>query len=275
MKFSTFYFSGTGNTEWAVKEFNQLVIEKGHEYESISIESIKNKETSFLEDIIDRSDFVGFANPIYGGNLPPIMKNFIIKLTKVCENKKEISRPVYIINTIAYVNGFGPFCAKKLFINTNFRIISYVNIQLCNNISTPKLKIKALSTDKMNKRKEKAKGQLLKMIDMMLEGKKYINGVGFYLIPNIFIRRVSKDAIENNYKALSIDIATCSRCMLCVNRCPTKSIEYKENKFIFLPSCTACMRCYNNCSSSSILFNGKYADPKIYERYHGPSSSKD
>jgi len=79
------------------------------------------------------------------------------------------------------------------------------------------------------------------MVDRLLEGKSYITGVGPYLIPNILIRKKSKKSLEDNYKVLSVEITTCKRCILCVNKCPT----------------------------FSILFDGKYADPNIYERHRG------
>ncbi len=31
MKLSTFYFSGTGNTEWAVRKFERIIAECGHD----------------------------------------------------------------------------------------------------------------------------------------------------------------------------------------------------------------------------------------------------
>lgn len=274
MKFSTFYFSGTGNTEWAVKQFNKIIVEREHDGEIISIENIDAQDTSFFIDMVRNSDFVGFANPIYGGDIPPVMKNFIDKLIKTLVDEKEYSKPIYIINTFAYVNGFGPFCVKKLFYNTGFKLISYINIQLCNNISSLKLKVKKISQDKLDKRKKEAKEKLLKMVDMMLAEKSNITGIGPYLIPNILIRKKTKKAIEDNYKVFSVNSVTCNRCMLCVNKCPTKSIRYLDSNFRFLPTCTACMRCYNNCPTFSILFDGRYADPNIYERYHGPDIVK-
>jgi NAD-dependent dihydropyrimidine dehydrogenase PreA subunit len=275
VKFTTFYFSGTGNTEWAVNQFKQIVTERGHDSEIISIDNLVVQKTSFFLDIVRNSDFIGFANPIYGANIPPIMKDFIDKFIKMSADEKECSKQVYIINTFAYVNGFGPICAKKLFSNTGFKLIAYVNLQICNNISTPKLKINRIDQIKLNKRKIKAKENLNKMVGMLLEGKRYITGIGPYLIPNILVRKKSIKAIVNNYKVFKVDIAVCKKCMLCVNKCPTKSIEYKDNDFRFLSTCTACMRCYNNCPTCSILFGGLYADPNTYERYHGSIVLKD
>ncbi|AEY66092.1 hypothetical protein [Clostridium sp. BNL1100] len=51
MKFSTFYFSGTGNTEWAVREFNRIIVECGHDVDSISIDGIDAQKPSFLVEI--------------------------------------------------------------------------------------------------------------------------------------------------------------------------------------------------------------------------------
>ncbi|MDP4121418.1 MAG: EFR1 family ferrodoxin [Bacillota bacterium] len=270
MKFSTFYFSGTGNTEWAVQQFHEILLDNGQESEVYAIENIDLQNMSVLTGIVNNSDFVGFAHPIYGGNIPPIVKSFLENLMREYKDKQNFQKPVYIINTFGYVNGFGPFCARKLFQHTVFTVVSYVNIQLCNNISTPKLKINRLSPDKLNRRKEKAKAELRKAAEKLLAQKRYITGIGPYLLPNIIVRKKSKKGIAENYKIFSVDSATCKKCMLCVNKCPTKSIVYSNGTFSFLPTCTACMRCYNNCPASSILFNGQYADPAIYERYHGP-----
>ncbi len=269
MKFTTFYFSGTGNTKWVVEEFDKIVINTLNDSEIISIESIDNNNFSFLIEKIKNSDFIGFANPIYGGNIPPIMLTFIKNLIKMVENENIAIKPVYIINTFAYVNGFGPFCAKKLFKKSCFKIISYINIRLGNNISLPNFRVKLTDKAILNKRKNIAIENLISSVDLILKGKKKISGIGPYLIPNILIRKKSIIAIKNNYNVLSINCDTCSRCMKCVNSCPTKSIKYENNSFSFLSSCTACMRCYNNCHSYSILFQGKYVDPDLYERYHG------
>lgn len=270
MRFTTFYFSGTGNTEWTVKQFNHMIIEAGHEGEIFSIETIDTEDRSLLIDIVKKSNYIGFANPIYGGDIPPIMRSFISNFTKVLVNEKECLKQIYIINTFAYVNGFGSICAKKMFYNTTFTLISYVNIRLCNNISRPGLNMKIISEDKLDKRKGKAKEELKKLVERLLTGKRYITGIGPYLIPNIFVRKKAKKLIRDNYKAFSVDMETCSKCFLCVNRCPTHSIKYLDNRFKFLPGCTACMRCYNYCPNFSILFDGKYADPNVYKRYHGP-----
>jgi Dissimilatory sulfite reductase (desulfoviridin), alpha and beta subunits len=275
MRFTTFYFSGTGNTEWAVRKFSQFLNDAGHDAKMYSVDSVDVCDTSLLEEIVHKSDYTGFANPIYGGNIPPIMKNFIHNIAKVLENKEKNTIQTYFINTFAYINGFGPICTKKLLYDTPFKLISYVNIRLCNNISKPGLKSSGISDDILKVRKDKAEKELKKMVGKLLSGEKYITGIGPYLIPNIFIRKKTEKLIADNYKALSIDESTCRKCLLCVRNCPTKSIKYSENGFKFTPGCTACMRCYNLCPTFSVLFNGKFADPNEYQRYYGPETKKE
>ena len=77
MIFSTFYFSGTGNTKWTVEQFDRIIREKGHEGFVYSIDQNEDMTDAFLTNIIERSDMVGFASPIYASDIAPIMRNFI------------------------------------------------------------------------------------------------------------------------------------------------------------------------------------------------------
>jgi len=83
MKFSTFYFSGTGNTRWAVETFNAIISEKGHQAAMFSIDFGEKLSDERILDIIREADCIGPANPIYGGDVPPIMKGFIELITTV------------------------------------------------------------------------------------------------------------------------------------------------------------------------------------------------
>lgn len=269
MVFSTFYFSGTGNTKWAAEQFSNIVTCKGHKAQLFSIDINEKLTDAIIKDIIGNSDFIGFANPIYGADIPPIMKRFISRLNSIYQNEKTIIRSTYIINTCGYVNAFGPIAAKKLFANTCFNLKGYVNIRLCNNVSTPKLKVDRIKKTVINNRKVRGKKELVLLSKRLLRGRKYINGFGPYLIPGIVIRHRMKKAIENNYKSLSVDSQKCKKCMLCINTCPTQSITLYDNQFKFSPSCTACMRCYNFCQTSAILLDGIYADPEEYHRFRG------
>jgi NAD-dependent dihydropyrimidine dehydrogenase PreA subunit len=170
------------------------------------------------------------------------MRKFLIRISNLQDYEKKKEIPVYIINTYAYVNAFGPIAAKKMFVDTYFYIQAYVNIRLCNNISKPKLKPEKLSKKKLQKRIDHALRELNVLYKKLISDKKYITGIGAYLIPGILIRSKLKNAVLDNYKSLSVNNDTCLNCMQCVEHCPTRSIQYNEGKFDFLSDCTACMR---------------------------------
>ena len=87
---------------------------------------------------------------------------------------------------------------------------------MSNNISTPKIRAKFLTSEKMKIRMNKGKEEIEKLINRTIDRKRYIRNIGFYLIPGILIRRVTKNAQRNNYLALSINKEKCSQCMLCL-----------------------------------------------------------
>lgn len=266
MKFSIFYFSGTGNTKWAVKEFSNSVNKREHECNIYSIET----QITNLQEIVNDADIIGFAFPLYGANIPKIVKNFINKfrnnLNSACKKQ------CFIITTAGYIDAYGPFTAGKMLKPNGFSLVGYINIKMSNNISTPKIRANFLTSEKMKKRMIKGKDKIERLIYSLINQKPYIRNIGLYLLPGIFIRKASEKGKKNNYKALSVDKEKCSLCMTCVNSCPTKSIIYSDKEFSFLPSCTACMRCYNFCSKYAICHEGRYADPSIYKRYTGPQT---
>jgi len=263
MKITLFYFSGTGNTKWAVEQFDEIVSDKGCDCKIYSIED----ELNNLGDIINKTELIGFAFPIYGANVPDIMQRFIEQFKGVLNNT--IKKQTFLITTAGYIDAFGPFVAGNLLKRNGLKLIGYINLKISNNISTPKIKGNFPNSQKLKIRMDKSRYTISKLIDRLSVKKKYIRNIGFYLLPGIIIRKAASKGLKDNYLALSINKEKCCQCMLCVKNCPTKSIIFVNNEFNFLPSCTACMRCYNFCSSFAIYHKGKYADPGIYRRYRG------
>lgn len=260
-----YYFSGTGNTKWAVNELCRNLMQENHACTAISID----EKGIVPDESIVHADVVGFAFPIFGANMPNIMILFFKKLQK--HRDLNNSKPAFILTTAGFVDGFGPFSGNRYLKSCGFKLLSYVNLKLSNNISTPKLKSKIQDMESINSRLEKSKLVLLKVANCILMNKRYVTNIGPYLLPGFVIRKILKQAQSNCYLSLSVDNKRCIKCMRCVNNCPTQSIAYTSDQFHFAPSCTACMRCYNFCPANAILHFGIYADPEIYKRYLGPT----
>ena len=272
MLFTTFYFSGTGNTKWVAEQLERIVVQSGHQSKLYSIDNFdRSAEADFIKELKE-STYIGIANPIYGADVPPIMKRFIMWLTDCLKSAEIYSVPLYVINTFGYVNAFGPFEAGKLFDQDCFKMMAYVNIRLCNNISTYEHKSKLVSVETQKIKKKRAIGELQTVIERLLSSQNHIKGIGLYLLPGYLIRSKSGNSIQNHFQSLSVQENTCNRCMSCVHNCPTHAILFQNQQFQFTAACTACMRCYNFCPTASILVNGKFTDPKEYFRYRGPES---
>ena len=132
MLFLTFYFSGTGNTKWAAEKFSHIVNNNGHQSVLHLIDNFDKCSSEDFAKIVNESSFIGFANPIYGTDIPPIMKRFISYITDIMKAEEIHSKPLYIINTFGYVNAHGPIEIKKLLDNDCFMLMAYANIRLCN-----------------------------------------------------------------------------------------------------------------------------------------------
>ena len=267
---TTFYFSGTGNTKWVVEQLNCIVKEGGHQAKAYAIDHFNQISKVDLIKIITKSTYIGLAHPIYGARVPPIMKEFVNLLMDIITSEEISVKPLYIINTFGYVNAFGPIAARKLLRSDCFNLKAYVNIRLCNNISTISCKTAPITDEQLRIRKQNAIGELRSFVKDILFSKKHIKGIGLYLLPGILIRKKSLKCIENHYKELSVQTSTCNRCMLCVQKCPANCISFSNEKFTFSNKCTACMRCYNFCPTASILINSVFTDPQEYLRYKGP-----
>lgn len=271
MRFAIFYFSGTGNTKWAVDEFARLVVEKGFTAECHAIEKPLPTDTAFLSEVCANADYIGLGYPVYGANLPPIVRRFLVQL-KMASRKSSTRRPVFAIATVGFVNAFGPICLAKELNGTPLKLQASVNVRLANNASVPGLKSKPVPSATLEKRKATARLKLGVLLDRLANGRRHVTGIGPYLLPGILIRRLLAAHLASSHRLLSVNPATCNQCMSCVDNCPTDSIQFEDGQFVFRSGCTACMRCYNFCPTHSVLYKGKFADPAEFPRYRGPQS---
>ena len=83
-----------------------------HQAVSRAIDNFDQMSKEDLTDTIKRSTYIGLAHPIYGADMPPIMKEFACLMMDIIKSEKIPAKPFYIINTFGYVNAFGPFAAQ-------------------------------------------------------------------------------------------------------------------------------------------------------------------
>lgn len=257
MKCVIFYFSGTGNTKWIVKNTTKLLTEKGYDAVNYSLEKFDDNHPEIVAAAVQNCDYIGFAYPIYGANVPRIMREFFeefIKLSKVYDNS---NTKLLFINTFGYVNGHGYFRLKKLFKNCHLPIMGYFNFRLTNNTKKRTGKEPLLGNLIPASIKKKGYNKIRSLIYAMEHGRKVINGIGPHLIVSGIIKNILDPIIRDNYTKMAVDYEACIKCMQCVEKCPVQGIEYIDDKFVFNDNCETCCRCYNICPSKAIILRSK------------------
>ncbi len=250
MKFITFYFSGTGNTKWIAGQFDEMARAAGHRNSSYSVFEI-NSIAGYSDEILS-ADYIVLAFPLYGANIPRLMRSFISLMSGHLKQLRIANKKLIVVNNVGFVNGAGIFFMKKFIRNSPLEITIYLNIRTSNTAPSRK-RNRAVVGDKLPEVvKARAKGQLEKAITMAAEGRVLIQGAGPHLLMGCLIRRLLRNEIRDNYRRMSVDMEVCTECMTCVKNCPTKSIQLKDKSFLFSSSCEACMRCYNNCPVHAI-----------------------
>lgn len=247
------YFSGTGNTKYAVTRF----IEKCGDKDTYSIENIDAVNS------IKENDDIVFGYPIYYSNLPKIVKDFINNNADIWKGKK-----VFIIATMGLFSGDGTGCAARLLSKHGAEIIGGMHLKMPDCIGDVKLLKKSLEDNKRLLRNTEDK--IDRVVSGLKRGKKNKEGLGIISqIAGLLGQRLwfyNKTAEYSN--KLKIDESKCIVCGKCVKLCPMNNIEIRDRRVLADSRCTMCYRCISNCPEMAItLLGDKVLEQSVIEKY--------
>ena len=263
MKIAVFYFSGTGSTWWVVQQFKKIAENRNHIINLYNIEKAGEFDT---QNIISELDIIGFAYPIYGSDMPKIMKSFLNNQMKKIEIEHKL--PVLVLTSMLFFSGDGALLPRKFLDRNKFELKWTKNISLTSNISIPGFKVNPISQEKLNRRMKKAEDIMEKFVLDIENDKKRLRiqwGIAGWFLGGI--QRIFERSMGYVIK-FSADSERCIKCLKCVKECPVENIVYDEisEKIIFNNNCTWCMRCYTRCPTQAVLVRGRYCDPKKFKR---------
>lgn len=239
MEIALYYFSGTGNTEYACERFkNYMELQKNH----VSLYKIESDRLDL--QYLNQADIMGIAYPIYGANIPSIVNNFITLLPN------NINKNIFIISTVGYINGYGPFIIKKRLKTLGLNLKWHYVYKTINNTA-----IRDVNREQLDEKHKKQNKKFSKFCKAIIGNISYSNGIGPWIFAGYIIRKIMRNEIINYYKTLFVDNDVCTKCNLCIDNCPTKSISYRNNTFVFMETCTTCFRCINRCPVKAIKIN--------------------
>ena len=273
MKVALFFFSGTGNT-WKITEYiKSYLIELGHETNYYSIERKDLDWNDLLPKILSESDIIGVGYPVYGSDIPIIMKDWIKEI--LCTHSKDRAENprAFIYDTMAMFSGDTPLIMRRRLKKCGFKVKQAINIRaLCNIPQMPRLMV--WEEEKQKEIFNKAELKCRKLIDKVIQNKKWVMRRDPITRLVAIIQRISlRMEIDLARKMFEFDMDKCTLCGICVDNCPVGnlSIEETEDKprISYGPDCIVCMRCFNSCPQDTIIVMKRSRDTEKYRRFRG------
>jgi ferredoxin/flavodoxin len=259
-----FYFSGTGNTRYMANAIATAL-------PAATVYSIEDHDPSAADDLIAGSDLVGFGYPIYGSDLPKPMKDFLSALSPIP------GKPVFVFCTQWIFSGDGARAAKHYLKHTGFDIRWAEHFLMPNNVCVSIMRYFFIYTNEPTRIQpvlKKATDRARVFAGRILSGKKSLRGFNpFSHFLGLFQRVPFRASFERWRNDIAIDPVKCTRCGLCVRKCPSSNLEYDEktDEFLTHGTCILCLRCYDFCPVSAVTYMKRPHDVRRGEPYKGPS----
>ena len=225
-----FYFTGTGNS---------LYVAKRLEEKPISIpQIIRNETLEFTEDVI------GIVAPIYGHEMPPMVKEFV---------QKAVFHTDYFYIILTYGNRHGgaselaeTFCRKCGIAP------SYINVLLMVDNWLP-----GFDMNEQRLMDKKTEENLSEIIADIHDRKRMISKVTDTdrEVHQQFLQNMEK-LPEDAWKKLIKVTPDCVGCGLCTKVCPSGSMQMEKGKAVHIPEkCQTCLACIHNCPHKALAMD--------------------
>ena len=263
MNIAIFFFSGTGNTWRIAKQISDTFRLKGVHAELYDIETVPPDSLSV---IVHDNDIIGFGYPIFGSDLPLVMKEFMQALPAV-QNPK----PVFLFCTQWMFSGDGTFAALE-FLPSSYRTVNWSeHFLMPNNVCISSIKLPYTNDQqKIARKTAKAQPRINRLVHTILNNRKQRRGFSpFSTWLGLMQRKPFRNYFEQYRNQIGIDPERCIRCNLCVEICPMEN--FTQNPIEPKGRCMYCLRCYNFCPVSAITFMGRKHLLSRGKPYQGPS----
>lgn len=259
-----FYFSGTGNTWWVAKTLAGELRLRGVEIQSFSIEQVS---ITAADRLIADYEAVGFAYPVYGSDLPKVMKDFISGLAPVN------GRTAFVFCTQWMWSGDGARVGAEMLQNRGFAIKWAEHFCMPNNICVTVTSFLPYTNDqrKLARRLAKTAVKIKRFAGQLAQGKPFLRGFSRIGQLSGNIQRVPfRKMFERLRDDIGIDTGRCNYCGACVHLCPSGNLVLEGRDFITKGTCILCVRCYSFCPQTAITYMRKTHNLKRGKPYRGP-----
>lgn len=248
------YFSGTGNSKYAVEFFCR-------EYDKeTSVFSIEDSEAPAA---IKKADMLVIGYPVQYSTVPKILRDFVSEHKELWMDKK-----VFVIATMGLFSGDGSGILGRLLHKYGAEVVGGLHLKMPDSIGDEKALKRPL--DKNRELVREAEQKIKDSVKQLKEGHPTKEGIGpFYRIAGFFGQRLYFGHKTKNYSSkLKIDSDKCVGCGSCVKLCPMDNLSMNEGKAVASDRCTMCYRCINKCPKQAITLLGKrVVEQSVIEKY--------
>ncbi|WP_424357561.1 EFR1 family ferrodoxin [Methanocella sp. MCL-LM] len=248
-----YYFTGTGNSLYVAR----AVAQKLGDCKLVNMAKPDSEQA-----IEDNSDTVGFVFPVFYGNMPVIVQNYVKKL------KLSPEAYVFSIVTVGGEAGASNHELDKLLrangshLSAGFSLIMPDNAYIWINLVTP--------AEKREQVLKAADAELAKIIEALQKKEQVVskeNALKWRALGSL-----SSTFAEKIYRLPRRYHTTdkCSGCGTCTKLCPVNNVTLADKKVTWGSNCTHCLACFHWCPRQAVEIGGKSAD---IARYHHPAIS--
>lgn len=248
------YFSGTGNSRYALEVFLSRYDETA---------KMLSLEDESLVNYIENNEGIVFAYSVQYSNIPKILQDFVEKNRNLWKGKK-----IFIIATMGLFSGDGAGILARQLQKHGAKITGGLHLKMPDSIAD----VKALKrpTEKNKELVRKAEKKIDQAVQNMKHGKPPQEGMGFWShMAGLFGQRLYFYHKTKHYTdKVKIDSRKCVGCGKCVEVCPMKNLRIEHNFAMAGEKCTMCYRCINMCPKQAITLLGKnIVDQGTIEKY--------
>lgn len=236
-----FYFTGTGNS---------LYIAKQIEENPISIPQVIHQEEQAFS-----ADSIGIVAPVYGHEVPPMVREFL---------KKAVFHTDYFYMILTYGNRHGGAAelAKKLCDDCGIAV-SYINVIMMADNWLP-----SFDMDEQKQIDKKIDENMSAILADLAARKNRISEVtdADRAAHQQFLDRMSQMPADAWQHLLRVTDA-CIGCGICEKVCPASSVHVANGKAVHIPgNCQTCLACAHACPQKAIRLTVPEKNPNARYR---------
>ena len=237
------YFSGTGNSKYAVELFCSEYNKDSRAY------SIEDDEALTA---IKESDLIVFAYPVQFSTIPKILRDYITDHKALWMNKK-----VFLIATMGLFSGDGAGILGRLLKKHGAKPVGGLHLKMPDSIADEKALKRPLQKNK--ELVKQAEQKIKESVNRLKAGNPTKEGMGpLYRLAGFFGQRAYFGHKTKAYSSkLKVDTDLCIGCGKCEKVCPMGNMAIKDKKAVSSDRCTMCYRCINICPKQALTLLGK------------------